>query len=112
MEVIENAVFALVGSDKRHTVSLSGVFVGEALRIGAGLPFAERLACAQTRGATKAGDSRSTGIPCRRGELLGEVVEHDLVKVTHRAENEVSKVGPQIVPQRPLADQLFPNGIK
>ena len=45
MEVIENAVFALVGSDKRHTVSLSGVFVGEALRIGAGLPFAERLAC-------------------------------------------------------------------
>src|SRR5271165_1278487 len=60
---------------------------------------------------TKAGDFRLTGIQCRCGEF-GEVIEYDLVKVAHRAENEVSEVRPQIVPQCPLARQLLPNGLK
>jgi hypothetical protein len=44
--------------------------------------------------------------------LFGEVIEDDLVKVSHGAENEVSEVGPQIVPQCPLAFQLLPHGLK
>ena len=63
-------------------------------------------------GSAEIREARLTRIPCRCGELLGEVIEDDLVKVTHRVENEVSEVRAQIIPQCPLARQLLPHGLK
>ena len=64
------------------------------------------------RRARKAGGFRLTGIQCRCGDLLGQIIEHDLVEVPHRLENEVPEVRPQMVPQRPLAPQFLPKGLE
>ena len=49
-------------------------------------------------GARKDREAWLTRIPCRCGQLLGEVIEDDLVKVAHRAENKVPEVRSQIIP--------------
>ena len=52
---------------------------------------------------------RSTAIVrCRGGEVLGQIIEHDLVEVPHRLEDQVTEVRAQIVPERSFGSQFLP----
>jgi hypothetical protein len=102
MQAMGNAVVTLLRSGERPAVAQSGAFA-RSERTGLKASVGRSIRVRAEKRETKAEDFRSTGIQCRCGELLGEVIEYDLVKVVHRAKNEVSEVRPQIVPQCPLA---------
>ena len=51
------------------------------------------MTCQEIRKA-RGGDVALTRVHNRRGELLAGMVEHDLIEVPHRTENEVPEVRP------------------